>query len=76
MVKYTQHRKQRKQRKQRKSLRRTRRRLPKTLRKRGGYSPTEGNGGNYGNPPNSYPVGQSGALPDPTSAFPTGPSDY
>ena len=73
MVKYT------KQRKNRKSLRRTRRKLPKTLRRArrvGGYSPTEGNGGNYGHPPNSYPVGQSGALPDPASTFPTGPSDY
>ena len=75
MVKYT------KQRKNRKSLRRTRRKIPKTLRKsrrrhRGGYDPLGPNGGNYGTAPVGYPVQQSGALPDPVSSFPDGPSGY
>uniref|UniRef100_A0A6C0HM04 Uncharacterized protein n=1 Tax=viral metagenome TaxID=1070528 RepID=A0A6C0HM04_9ZZZZ len=73
MVKYT------KQRKSKKSLRRTRRKVPKTLRRtkrRGGYDPVGPNGGNYGTAPTSNPVQSSGALPDPKSAFPDGPSGY
>ena len=73
MVKYT------KQRKNRKSLRRTRRKIPKTRKhsiRRGGYSPIGPNGGNYGTAPVGYPVTSSGALPDPKSAFPDGPSGY
>jgi len=69
MVKYTKSRG-----KGRKSLRRTRRKVPKTLRHRrrhrGGFAPIGENGGNFGVPPKDYPVGQSGAIPDPESSFP------
>ena len=69
--------------KQRKSLRRTRRKVPKTRkqqrrrqkRQEGGYSPVGVNGGNYGVAPKGYPVGQSGALPEPSSSFPIGQND-
>jgi len=63
-------------------LRRTKRRIPKTLKRRrhrrsgGGYSPIGPNGGNFGHPPGGYPETPSGALPDP-QAVPTGvPGDY
>ena len=72
MVKYT---------KQRKSLRRTRRKIPKSRKnrnrkRRGGGAPIGENGGNFGTPPKDYPVGQTGALPDPLATLPTGKSDY
>ena len=71
--------------KQRKSLRRTRKNVPKTRKQQrrrqkrrhvGGYSPVGVNGGNYGVAPKGYPVGQTGELPDPVSAFPIGQDEY
>ena len=58
----------RRQRKQRRSLRRRtmkHKRLPKNLKKMGGYDPIGPNGGEYGKVPDSYPSQQTGALPDP-----------
>lgn len=46
-------------------LKRTRRRFPR--RKRGGYNPATDNGVYPTKPITSYPMGQSGALPDPKS---------
>jgi hypothetical protein len=40
-------------------------RLPKTLKKVGGYDPIGPNGGDYGKVPDSYPSQQTGALPAP-----------
>lgn len=54
-----------------KTRKQLRRKLRKTVRriKKGGYSPIGPNGGNEGHPITSYPVGQSGALPDPMAAM-------
>lgn len=40
-------------------------RLPKNLKKVGGYDPVGPNGGEYGKVPDSYPSQQTGALPAP-----------
>ncbi len=53
----------------------------KTMRKiprRGGYAPIGNNGGDAGVPIRTYPVGQSGALPDPlkASGLPMGKETY
>ena len=40
-------------------------RLPKNLKKMGGYDPIGPNGGDYGKVPDSYPSQQTGALPAP-----------
>ena len=67
--------KYRRTKKMRRNLRKkTMRRVPR----RGGYAPIGPNGGNAGMPIDSYPTGQSGALPDPlkASGVPIGKETY